>query len=270
MLILIIITSIVGCVSNPYKQYYTDKLGGKKVSDIREFEQNPGDPIIQNGTNPEEDFTKMIEDGYALIGFSSFNGKTANTEDAKYFAREIMATNVIVYSKYTNTVSGSIPWTVQNPSQIVTTQHQGSIYGSSGGSASYYGSSTTTAPGGSTTYNIPYSTDRYDQMAFFWTINKRRPICGVFVRDLRTEERQYIQRNRGAYVIAVIKYSPAYNADILKGDIIISIDNVEFSNYKELLQLTSSKAGEEVLVEIYRGGQIKNIQLKLNQKEANQ
>jgi len=107
-------------------------------------------------------------------------------------------------------------------------------------------------------------------MAFFWTINKRRPISGVFVRDLKTEERQNIQRNRGAYVIAVRKYSPAYKADILKGDIIISIDNVEFSNYKELLQLTSSKAGEEVLVEIYRGGQIKIIQLKLNQKEANQ
>ena len=50
--------------------------------------------------------------------------------------------------------------------------------------------------------------------------------------------RRFIKRNRGVYVILVLDDSPAYYADLLIGDIIISIEGEEINKLEEQIQLT--------------------------------
>jgi len=46
------------------------------------------------------------------------------------------------------------------------------------------------------------------------------PIFGTHIKDLTPEIRQQIGSNKGMLVYAVIKGSPAFEADILKGDVL--------------------------------------------------
>jgi len=93
----------------------------------------------------------------------------------------------------------------------------GSAYGY-GGYASYSGTAYTTTYGSKTTY-IPYTVHRSDYLATYW-IKMKPPIFGTHIKDLTPEIRQQIGSNKGMLVYAVIKGSPAFEADILKGDVL--------------------------------------------------
>ncbi len=47
----------------------------------------------------------MMEDGYFMVGYSSFNGGNVDINGSLTQAKRVHASVVIVYSKYTNTVS---------------------------------------------------------------------------------------------------------------------------------------------------------------------
>jgi hypothetical protein len=210
------------------------------------------------------DARKLIENGYACIGTSSFNAAEVNSSKALAQARKLQAAIVVVQSKYRNTVSGTIPFTTQDPPQVVTTYNQGSLYGT-GGYGNYYGTSTTTIPGGYSTTYIPYSVNRYDYGATFWARIKP-PIFGARIKELPDEIRRQIESNRGVLVDIVIKGSPAYRADILNGDVITRINDESVNGPEHLLSFLSSHAGEEVTLEVYRSGQKRLISLRLAER----
>jgi hypothetical protein len=65
----------IGCATNPYSKFYYDTLHGRSISEFPNFETDRGEPKVYSGSNPELDYQTMMEDGYTLIGFSSFNAK---------------------------------------------------------------------------------------------------------------------------------------------------------------------------------------------------
>lgn len=91
------------------------------------------------------------------------------------------------------------------------------------------------------------------------------PVLGVITQNLTSEIRQSIGSNKGVYVIAVIKNSPAFRADILQRDILLKINNVELYDAESFHNMIGSFAGQKVIVEILRGGKEikKEIQLGL-------
>ena len=149
---------LIGC-ANPFSRFYNDQTGGH---DLTPFAIIPnGEPKLVRGNDVDKDNLRMMEDGYALIGYSSFNAGKVDEKEALVQAKKVNAATVIVYSKYINTASGHTPLILPDTQ---TTYHPGSIY-CSGGSASYFGSSTTY--GSKTTY-LPYRVDRYDYYATYW------------------------------------------------------------------------------------------------------
>jgi hypothetical protein len=120
MTVAVIVLTLSGCV-NPYTQFYTDRLGGRAVTSIPWIVPSSEEPKVYTTVDHDRDTRAMLENGYLLIGFSSFNAGNASQAQAIEHARNVGAAVVLLQSKYTNTVSGSIPWTVQNPSQTVTT-----------------------------------------------------------------------------------------------------------------------------------------------------
>jgi len=252
---------LVAC-ANPYAQFYTDQLGGRSIDEFPIIERHMGEPRIYSTTDQEHDGRALLENGYLLIGYSSFNAGAVDSKQAVRQAKKVGAAIVLVQSQYTNTVTGTIPYTVQNPSQTVTTYHSGSVYGS-GGYGGYSGTSTTTVPGGYTTHQIPYSVNRYEYGATFWA--KSKPLSlGVQVNDLTDEMRREIGSNRGVVVNVVVKGSPAFNADIIRGDIITRINDETIADAQIFGATVSRYAGQDVVLHTYRDGHDREVALRLN------
>jgi hypothetical protein len=244
-----------GCL-NPYGQYYTDHTGGANILENPNIIVSTDEPKLIQGSNVENDGIRMLEDGYLLIGVSSFNAANVNQKSAIEQAKKVHADTVIVYSQYTNTVSGSMPVTVPNTQ---TTYHSGNIYGSRGGFANYSGTSTTY--GTQTTY-VTYSIMRYDYLATYW-VKIKLPRLGIHFEDLTDELRKKVESNKGVYIIAVIKGSPAFNADLLKGDIIRKLNNIEIIDKNHLINLIAENKEQRIELEIFRNEKtiIKQVQL---------
>jgi hypothetical protein len=263
-----IITNSIGCAGNLYKTYYTSKTEGRPVTEIKELQASCEKSNVYTGKDIDNDYLELAENNYAMIGYSSFTGPLKTKDDALSQARDLCAEKVLVYAKYINTVKGSIPYTVQNPSQTVTSNYSGNVYGNRGGSAMYSGTSSTVVPGGYTTYDMPYTVDRYDQFASYWVKLKRKPIFGVKVRDMNNDEKNRYERNKGAVVILVGKNTPAFDANILRGDILIQVgdDIVQDSNDFKT-NLLKKYSGKSTVFEILRNGGIKTFSIKLNSQQ---
>ena len=262
-LLLPLIAIFVGC-ANPYEKFYHDQLFGRHINEVPSLEITSVSPSLYATENMPRDLQAMVENGFALIGYSTFNSGPVDSNKAMEHAKNLGAAVVIVQSRYTHTVTGSVPWTVQNPDQTVTTMTQGNLYGS-GGYSTFSGTSTSTAPGGSTTYQMPYSVDRSDYVATYW-VKRKPPALGIIVADLPDTLRQKLQRNRGVVVLAVLKGSPAFAADILKGDVVVGIDGDATNDPRSFLEVAIKYRGKRVTIKIIRDGKPMNIDLTLNKE----
>lgn len=252
---------LCGC-ANPYTQFYTDQVEGRSIRELPMLVTHDGDPQLYATADHERDGRALFENGYVLIGYSTFNAGPVDSDQAIRHAKKVGAALVLLQSQYTNTLMGTIPYTVQNPSQTVTTYHSGSVYGS-GGYGGYSGTSTTTVPGGYTTHQIPYAINRYDYAATFWAKAKPLPL-GVQVNDLTDDLRKQIGRNRGVVINVVVKGSPAFNADMMRGDIITKINDEIVSDAQSFGMTVARYAGQEVILQTYRDGKERNVPIRLN------
>ena len=258
-----LVTIVAGC-ANPYQKFYHDQLFGRHVNEVPSLEVTTASPSLYSTENMPRDNQAMVENGFALIGYSTFNSGPVDSNKAMDHAKNVGAVVVIVQSRYTHTVTGSVPYTVQNPDQTVTTMTQGNIYGS-GGYSNFSGTSISTVPGGSTTYQMPYSIDRSDFVATYW-VKRKPPALGIIVADLPDTLRQKLQRNRGVVVLAVLKGSPAFTADILKGDVVVGIDGDTTNDSRSFLEVITKYLGKPVTIKIIRDGKPMEISLTLNKK----
>lgn len=100
---------------------------------------------------------------------------------------------------------------------------------------------------------------------------KKAGALGVIPYDVTEEAKQIYNIPSGAFVYELTKDSPAEEAGIRKGDIIIKLDKTGISSKKELLdRMQYYKAGETVTVTVKRAGsegyEEKEIDVKLMKK----
>jgi S1-C subfamily serine protease len=104
----------------------------------------------------------------------------------------------------------------------------------------------------STTY-VQRTFRRYDFAATYWV--KRKPsIFGASVRELSDEERKMIGSNSGVVVHAVIRRTPAFSADIFRGDILLSFAGERIQDGESYGKLLEKLRGKKVAVQIFRNG----------------
>lgn len=254
---------ITGCVTtNPYSQYYQDNTRGMHAANIRNDYSPSSAPLVYQGKNPEQDAKAMLENGFGLIGWSSFNAGPIDQDQAVRQARSLRANAVIVYSTYTHTLSGALPLTLPEV-QTVTTHGSGiatgsgTAFGSGGmvnysGSANAFGSSQSTIYGSRTTY-MPYNVSRYDYHASFWLKNTNI-VFGAVLRDLTTEERKSTGSNHGVAIGVLIKNAPAFDADLLEGDIIKKVNDTDITGPATWSTMLSDNLGKAVVVTFIRDG----------------
>lgn len=264
LLLFALILTLSGCV-NPYSQFYRDYTEGRGVVGNPIFLPSGKEPVILQGIDPSSDAKEMVVNGYACIGESSFNAGEASSSDAKSHAIDVGADKVLLYSKYSHTESGTMPMTTPD-NKTSTTYSTATAYGSGGGYANAYGTSTTNTFGTKTTY-VPYSIRRYDYLATFWTMTKP-PALGAILEELTPEQKRQIQSNKGACVIAVRKSSPAFENDILEGDIIRQINGTDVIDVRNCVKTINEHRGESVTITLMRNGSSIQKTVKLNDLKA--
>lgn len=259
IIVLVLAAALLQSCAMPYARFYHDTTGGLDVTKLKTVIMPTGEPKVFRGSSPKADALKMMEDGYALLGYSSFNGGTIDQNGAIAQAKKVHAAVVILYAKYTNTTSGAIPLTLPETRTSSTTM-TGSVYGS-GGYANYTGNAYTTTYGSRTTY-IPYSTRHYDYFASYW-IKLKSPIFGTYLRDVPQDARRKDGSNKGMLIYAIVRGSPAFEANIIEGDVLRAIGSDEINDKAEFHKALIDYQGRKVAVRLYRDGKkiMKMVQL---------
>jgi type II secretory pathway component PulC len=274
LILAIAMIMFTGCVQSGYSQFYTQAMpkeafqkgiDEKYIIPLKDDEE----PQIYQSNNIEEDSTKVISNGYIPFSYSSFNGPFENIENAKKQAKEVGAHIVMVKNDYTDTanVSGAFVMpdnrtTYSSGNINMNTNYNNNRYGYTGNSntyGNYYGSSTTYG-----TQVVPYATSvrRYNQEAVYYVkvdISKY-PLGTIKNEEITREERIKIGTN-GIKVKYILNNSPAYNSDLLRGDIIVKIDGEEIKNITQFTELTKkyiNYKGKSILT-VHRDGNFKEI-----------
>lgn len=254
---------IAGCASG-YQQFYQPRQGAtpEAIAATRAAPPPPT-PIIERSqpSNPQSVLDAYEKRGYVMIGHSAFNSGMSVPEDSAIsLGQEVGADLVLILNpSYSNSVTSAIPITTPT----TTTSHtsgSATAYGP-GGTITAYGSGTTTTHGSTTNY-VPYTAHRFDYGAVFFV--KQRFILGAFTRVLNDAERQELQSNKGAVVRLIVDGTPAFDADILVGDVITAIDGQIVSSPKALGDLLGARAGKLIALSIVRRGQHIKKSVQLN------
>lgn len=247
-----------GCAT-PFSKFYYGKLGDDDFFKSSFLVLPTGEPQVYRGGNQEQDSLRMNENNYTLVGYSSFNAGNVDEKGAIDQAKKVHAAIVMLYSKYTGTQSGYAPLTLPNTTTS-STSINGNVY-ASGGYASYSGIVNTTTQGTKTTY-IPYSVDKSDYLATYW-IKSKPPRFGAKFGDITPEIKKQLSSNKGVLITAVIKGSPAFEANILNGDVLRQIGDISVFDEDSTLKAITMYEGRKVDLVIIREGKELQKSVKL-------
>jgi hypothetical protein len=238
-----ILTALVlsGCASG-YQQFYRPASADWKV--VRSTDE----PVVSRSSGrPQEDVGTMFEAGYGLVGTAAFVGALQDRAGAVAQAKKVGANRVVIGNTYRNTQSGVTPITTPTTTTAYTS---GSVRPYGGGYGASY-SGMTTIYGSETTY-IPYSVDQYEQYALFFAPLQRKGL-GLMVYMPTDEAKRLAGTNKGHQVTHVRRDSPAYRADILPGDLLVTFGGRDLIEPKDFITAVTASYGRDIDVVMYRG-----------------
>ncbi len=248
---------LAGC-ANPYAQFYRGPLDARAIP----YYDNTGEPVkVVGATTPEQDTVALFQRGYSYVGQSSFTAASGRTSETQLMAQaqKIGAHVVVASSKHDSTVSGVMPLTMPTTSTSFTTGNA-TAFGA-GGPVTAFGSATTTTYGTSTTY-VPYTVERSAFFAAYFVKVKLR--FGVLPKAMDVAAKKLIDSNSGVIVAAIARDSPAFEAAIFEGDIIVSIDGRRPDGPERFNATLNGLEGRTVDVVLYRDGKELRKQVAIN------
>lgn len=200
--------------TNPYANGYEKRL------DAPAAKPAVGNVKIFRGNDRDVDYGRLLEDGYDLLGASSFKSGDVPPDLAVAHAKNIKADLVMVYS----TRFGQIPKAVQIDAAKARAKAGNSDIDANLPEMRLVG-------------GMEYS---YEYYATFW-IKLPPPALGLHVQDRIADDKR-----AGVPIIAVIKGSPAAKADIRKGDVVLKIADQEVKNGDALVDAVRRNVGKTV------------------------
>ncbi len=210
---------------NPYVKSFVNK-GRPAIA----LQPDPAGPKIYRGQDQVEDFKLMLENGFDMVGYSSFQGLDIPPEKATEQAKAVKADLVLLYA----TQKGNTPLSVQldqarkkAPEEADKAQDQ----------------------------------KLYEYFASYW-VRLAPPLIGVHVENNTQDDSQ-----PGLRVIAVVKESPAAKAAIQDEDVLTRIGDVTLDKPEALTQAAKRYEGKTVDVLYKRGGNDGKTTMTLNSRQ---
>jgi hypothetical protein len=247
---------LAACV-NPYTKFYQ---GLQDARTSPAYVADAGPLQLYSSSNVDRDGVELLRRGYFVIGTSAFNAgmNRVSRGQLEEQANQVGAQVVLVYSRYTNSVTTAIPLTLP-ASSTTTSTGTATVYGS-GGSATVYGTGTSTTYGTQTVV-IPHTVARGDFYAVYFARSRTR--LGIIPVALDDSTRARLQTNFGVRVLVVVEGSPAFNADVLPGDIVQQIGDDRVASVEHFSQLLVKYEGQHVAIRLDRAGRTVEKQLTI-------
>lgn len=253
LFLLFIIIFLSGC-SNGFSKYYQGENLIENKNEASNYEMTEDVKSAPLPNSPLElTILRAFADGYYAIGGSYWHGpKEEGRDEAISQAKKVGASLVLWSDEYTYTSQGVSAIPIYTPGTTSTTMYSGLFTGSLSGI--YYGSSTTYNPGSFSTTYVPYSENIYEYRAlFFAKLKKDDSKLYIIPIEVPNIIKSKIGMNKGIFVASVMKGSVPYRADILVGDVILSINSQDIDINSKLYTIITS--GENTF-KIWRDGKI--------------
>lgn len=261
--------AFVSACQNPYDKFYTSDVPSESE---RWLLPHLGEPryFSASASDMQPSVQMLLRQGYIVIGYASFEANARDYDSALHAqAKKVQADIVLLSSSYAGTRTGVMPLTVYKPGQTYTTYSTGQVnanaFGSGGyaqGTANYSGTATTTASGSIETNYVPYNIQRNQYGAIF--LRKYHYLIGTRTSPLSDELRIALQQNTGVVVNIVVEGTPAFVANILPGDILLTLDGEVIESQAMLNRRSLEKAGQVVKFGILRNGRARTVEVQLN------
>ena len=225
---------------NLYEKNYVKQNNSNLVS----LQAKPDTKLfVSNHKN--EDNIPMLEDGYDLMGFSSFDAGDVPPNDALAHAKSIKADTVLVYVKYGSEKTAS--------SKIAALKEAAKKTGEVDEK------------------DVQANGTQYRYYASYWA-KLPTPLLGVHIIKLKpaatgdAEDDAKLQADNGLKLLAVIKDSPAAKANLLRGDVLMKIGDVNLEKPEALYDAVKKYQGQSVVIAYERGGEAAVTTATLNKR----
>jgi len=212
------------------------------------------DARISSSSDPDADGRDLFGQGFVMVGYLGVTAEVAPMDLIRQRASELGAARVLVNTRSAESVTELRQVTSRSSASVATST---AFVSATSGSHSAYGSGTGISfiPGRASTEFVPFEKRQYDVQAAFW--RKRAPNrLGAYFEPIPPTLRQAFQRNTGALVIAIEDESPAFYANILPGDVIISVDNQDLLSADQLLMLLEQSHGISSVSVLRNGSEV--------------
>jgi hypothetical protein len=222
---------------NPYKDHFAQSKPQGAV-----FLPAPSAPAAYLGTGDSAaDSVALVENGYAPLGGARAD-RGSDPAQAIEEGKEVGAAVVVLYGHF-DAANGNLLEIL--PFKRVSDASQ---------------------PLDAATLSVP-ALDGGQQFAMYWG-RLQRPVLGVYSRPLSEKERASLHSPDGLAVEAVAGGSPAMEAGIRQGDVMVSVDGKTI-NSSTMQNIILSLAGHKVTIEVIRGGQRMSIPVQLGSTTKN-
>lgn len=217
---------------NPYAKSYVSHMAASASSGNTV-------PQIYRGQDQLEDYQRLLEEGYDMLGYSSFEAGDVAPDLLTEQAKKLHADLALVYVKR----SGQVPPSVKLD-QAKSRAQSDKI--------------NPDAPRGELRN---FDKEFYNYFASYW-IKLPMPVLGVHVK----QDREAGFPEKGLEVIAVIKGSPAAAAGLQQGDTLLRLGDVELSKPELLTQAAQRYAGQQTEIVFSRLGNEQRQTVTLNKR----
>jgi len=262
--IALVLTSLAAACGNPFHDTYQSSLERWPHGEASRLLPPEKEVQIVTSEKMKEDALRMMEDGYLLLGRSRFRGPYIDHGIARKQAKEIGASVVMIEKKHAETLTETVPVSEWIPGHQVTYTEKTVVQSGPNAGQVVQREVTRMVEGEFQTSYVPESVEYYDYAATFWGKSKP-PIFGVLVQALTDEMRQALQTNRGVEIRAVLRNSPAYRADLLRGDVIIAFAGEPVLDVDQFFDAVVANQGKRVALEIRRDGQPMTMEIPLDE-----
>lgn len=196
------------------------------------WQHDPQGPKVYRGEDQGDDYQRMLENGYDMLGYSEFvAGADVPPTLLEQHAQAINADIALVYTR----LAGEVPASVQ-VQQMREQAKKGETPDDAEANAK----------------------DSYKYFASYWS-KLQPPLLGVHVMGPAEDS-----ETDGLNVIAVINDSPADKAGIRDGDVLKRLGDVALNSPSALTKAARNYAGQTVEVLVQRGRNDTRIPVQLN------
>jgi len=239
--------------------FYRPYVDVKTLNDASVLESD-AEPEVFLSNDLNNDVQEILSEHYYCIGCTSFNDRQINEKSiVSMIKRQCKAVGATL-AVYNINYAGTQINTISLPNRK-TTYRRGSIY------RDYRFDSFNITERSTKWKDYTYRVRHYDYTVYYFVrfTSKSKLRFGIRYRDLTNEIRQKYKRNNGVFVDVVYKRTPAFNKNILVGDIIIKINGEDINNVDDIEKfLSKSNSGDLLEIELQRDYEIQTIKLQLD------